>query len=121
MTGVAQLNPENILDNALDWDALPANSVVVDFGGGIGTASVALLRNHPHLKFIVQDSAQILKSLRAAATPDTQLITLDNIVAYTCHDPTSDKGIGKGTLEAPAPLLANFGVAKIIPYTIDLT
>lgn len=187
---------------------------MVDVGGGVGTASVALSRNHPHLRFIVQDSArvcaesktvffsqlfiskddpypciysigrrssqkcsiradwpspviiynqaliyliakalwtahdfftaqpvknasvfilkqilhnwddarcvEILKALRAAAMPDTKLIILDTIVACTCHDSTLDNGPEKGAIEAPVPLLANFGAANIISYTIDL-
>ncbi|KAG5651603.1 hypothetical protein H0H81_008095 [Sphagnurus paluster] len=185
MRGIAQMQPQDILDDgkALDWEAFPADSVVVDVGGGVGTASVALSRNHPHLKFIVQDSArvcaeskthwakelpevldtgrlaftpkalwtahdfftaqpvknasvfilkqilhnwddarcvEILKALRAAAMPDTKLIILDTIVACTCHDSTLDNGHDKGAIEAPVPLLANFGAANIISYTIDL-
>ena len=40
---------------AYDWKSLPGNSLVVDVGGNVGTASPALAREFPHLKFVVQD------------------------------------------------------------------
>ncbi len=38
-----------------DWKSLPANALVVDVGGGVGTASLSLAKEFPHLKFIIQD------------------------------------------------------------------
>ncbi|KAF8056551.1 S-adenosyl-L-methionine-dependent methyltransferase [Lyophyllum atratum] len=177
MHGIAQMQPPDILDDVLDWKALPKGSVVVDVGGGIGTSSVAVARNNEHLKFVVQDfkavceeakmhwskeypevvnsgrltftphdfftpqpitnasvfilkqilhdwadpySAKILKALRAAAKPDTKLVIVDNIVAYACHDPTTDCGLDDEYHEAPAPILPNFGAANVMPYVVDL-
>jgi hypothetical protein len=37
------------------WNELPKDSLVVDVGGGIGSAALAVLRAHPHLRFVVQD------------------------------------------------------------------
>ncbi|RDX43036.1 S-adenosyl-L-methionine-dependent methyltransferase [Lentinus brumalis] len=42
------------------WDTLPADSVIVDVGGGIGSVSIELAQAHPHLRFIVQDREQTL-------------------------------------------------------------
>ncbi len=42
------------------WDKLPADSVIVDVGGGIGSVSVQLAEAYPHLRFIVQDREQTL-------------------------------------------------------------
>ncbi|KAG6915441.1 hypothetical protein DXG01_011471 [Tephrocybe rancida] len=160
MHGIAQTQPLDILDKVIDWKALPEKSVIVDVGGGIGTASVAVARKNEHLKFIVQDRfstctegtaaphdfftpqpvanasvfilkqilhnwadpycAQILRELRAAATPDTKLVIVDNIVAYACHDPTMESGLGSSYKEAPAPLLPNFGAVNVMPYVADL-
>ncbi|KAG6811496.1 hypothetical protein H0H92_007144 [Tricholoma furcatifolium] len=60
---------------------------------------------------------RILKALRAAATPDTKLVILGNIVAHGCRD-TSDKFEYN---KAPLPLQPNFGAANIFGYVLDLT
>ncbi|KAG6889611.1 hypothetical protein C0995_016137 [Termitomyces sp. Mi166 len=77
------------------------------------------------LKHILHDwsdpyCAQILKALRAAATPNTKLVVIDNIVAYACHDPTIESGLNSGYKEAPAPLLPNYGAVNVMPYLLDL-
>lgn len=41
--------------HAYAWDGLPAGSLVVDVGGGIGHISAAVAQEHAHLKFQVQD------------------------------------------------------------------
>ncbi|KAG6883309.1 hypothetical protein C0993_006877 [Termitomyces sp. T159_Od127] len=63
---------------------------------------------------------QILKALRAAATPDTRLVVVDSIVAHACHDPTIEQGLNSGYKEAPTPLLPNYGAANVMPYLLDL-
>lgn len=70
-------------------------------------------------------SSKILAELRKVAGPNTKLLIVDNIVAHACHDPNAE---GKGTIRvpgaeykyAPAPLLANFGAANELSYTIDM-
>ncbi|KAG6900056.1 hypothetical protein C0993_003542 [Termitomyces sp. T159_Od127] len=64
MHGIAQMQPPDLLDDVLDWKALPAGSIVVDVGGGIGTSSLAVARKNDHLEFVVQD----LPAVCAAAT-----------------------------------------------------
>lgn len=68
-------------------------------------------------------ASKILTELRKVATPDTQLLVVDNIVSYACHDTTLE---GKGSIpgasckDAPAPLLPNFGAANDMSYSIDM-
>jgi hypothetical protein len=37
------------------WETLAAGSIVVDVGGGVGSACLPLARKFPELKFVVQD------------------------------------------------------------------
>lgn len=37
------------------WGGLPANSLVVDVGGGVGTQTMVLAKAFPQLKFVIQD------------------------------------------------------------------
>ena len=65
---------------------------------------------------------KILTELRKAAREDTKLLVVDNIVAPVCHDPTFEGRTipGASIKDAPSPLLANFGAANEMNYTIDL-
>jgi hypothetical protein len=67
---------------------------------------------------------KILKSLRAAAGPETKLVALETIMAYTCHDPAADDGAavipGAVPKEAPAPLLANYASVNQMGYYADI-
>ena len=68
-------------------------------------------------------ASKILSELRKVALPDTQLLIVDNILAYACHDPTYDNNDnipGAACRDAPAPLLANFGAANELSYAIDM-
>lgn len=40
---------------AFDWKSLKSNDLVVDVGGGIGSSTLALAREFPHLRYVVQD------------------------------------------------------------------
>ena len=67
---------------------------------------------------------KILTRLREAAKPDTQLVIIDSLMPYACHDPSADHGDtvpGAVIKEAPRPLLPNYGVANLTGYTADLT
>ncbi|KAJ7828374.1 O-methyltransferase [Mycena olivaceomarginata] len=57
---------------------------------------------------------KILAQLRAAATPTTKLIIVDQIIPYAT---TSD---ARG-LPRPPPLLSNMGAASAVPYWADMT
>ncbi|KAK3897615.1 O-methyltransferase-domain-containing protein, partial [Staphylotrichum tortipilum] len=47
---------------AYKWENTPAKSLVVDVGGGIGHVSAAIAREHPHLRFQVQDSGHLTEA-----------------------------------------------------------
>lgn len=82
------------------------------------------------MKHILHDwsaewSIKILKQLRAAAQPNTKLVLLESIIPLACHDPANEDGVdelipGAKIAEAPAPLLPNYGEAKMMPYIADL-
>lgn len=48
---------------AFEWDALPAGSVVVDVGGGLGFGrySMDIAMQHPNLQIIVQQSGPFVE------------------------------------------------------------
>ncbi|KZV75021.1 S-adenosyl-L-methionine-dependent methyltransferase [Peniophora sp. CONT] len=55
MLGITALaHPDSILE-VLDWASLPAGSVVVDVGGGVGTQMILLARKFDDLKLVVQE------------------------------------------------------------------
>jgi hypothetical protein len=180
MHGIGQMQPAEVLTNALEWGTLPEGSKVVDVGGGVGTSSLRIARAFSNVKCIIQDfpevcaqaknlwtkeipeaveegrvdfqphdffspqpvkdasvfilkqilhdwsdpyCGKILTELRKVAHDDTKLLVVDNIVAPVCHDPTFEgQSSVPGALikDAPAPLLANFGAANEMNYTIDL-
>lgn len=55
----SQADSAESLAHAFPWRELPADSLVVDVGGGIGNISAAISREHPHLQFKVQDFAHL--------------------------------------------------------------
>jgi len=62
----------------------------------------------------------ILKHLRAAAKPTTQLVITDNVIAYACEESSANTIPGAARELPPAPLLANYGQANIVPYLMDI-
>ncbi|KAJ3559927.1 hypothetical protein NM688_g39 [Phlebia brevispora] len=66
-------------------------------------------------------ATMILKQLRAAASPHTQLLVIDFTMQYACEDTTSARQIPGAVLPLPpAPLLANKGTGDVLPYCADL-
>ena len=47
---------------AYDWKSLRANSLVVDVGGGVGTACLAVAKEFPSLKFVIQDRQPVVEA-----------------------------------------------------------
>lgn len=54
--------PRSYKKIAYDWKSLPSSSLVVDVGGGVGTACLALAKEFPNLKFVVQDRQPAVKA-----------------------------------------------------------
>lgn len=67
---------------------------------------------------------KILAQLRTAARKDTRLLVVDSLVPYACHDANEgDNALdipGSVPHEAPAPLLANYGLVNEMVYAIDI-
>jgi hypothetical protein len=57
-----------------DWGRLPLESLVVDVGGGIGSMTRTVLREHPNLSYIVQDLPGTLEDARKARIPVNQCV-----------------------------------------------
>ncbi|KAF5312468.1 hypothetical protein D9619_003733 [Psilocybe cf. subviscida] len=61
MQGIAALEPADAILKAFDWPSLPAGSIVVDVGGGVGTSSLALAKKFPEIKIVVQDLPPVVR------------------------------------------------------------
>ncbi|KAJ7599610.1 S-adenosyl-L-methionine-dependent methyltransferase, partial [Mycena floridula] len=55
MAGAAGQHPADFLISGIEAKSLKVDDVVVDVGGSIGTATQAIWKAYPHLKFVVQD------------------------------------------------------------------
>jgi len=62
----------------------------------------------------------ILKHLRAAASPKTQLVIVDQIIACVCDEPVSHEIPGAELPVPLKPLLHNLGRAASMTYNMDL-
>jgi len=62
----------------------------------------------------------ILKHLRAAAGPKTQLVILEQLVACVCDEPVTHEIPGAEVPVPPKPLLRNLGRAESMVYNMDL-
>ncbi|KAI0826305.1 O-methyltransferase [Irpex lacteus] len=64
---------------------------------------------------------KILRQLRDAAAPTTQLVVIDSIISYACPAPENTKSIeGLSGDSFPKPLLPNHGVANAFPILVDM-
>jgi hypothetical protein len=65
---------------------------------------------------------QILKHLRAAANPDTELILNESLMDYACPTETIEEKDIPGAIGPvpPSPLLPNSGHSRIFSYMADL-
>ena len=52
---------------AFSWDKLPEGSVLVDVGGGIGSASILVAERHPHIRAVVEDRVQVISTAKAVS------------------------------------------------------
>lgn len=63
---------------------------------------------------------RILRHLRDAATPSTQLLVVDNLMSYACVDESTKDIPGAEVPLPPTPLLPNYGHARIAQYYTDI-
>ncbi|KZV76728.1 S-adenosyl-L-methionine-dependent methyltransferase [Peniophora sp. CONT] len=82
-------------------------------------ADVFLMRMIMH-DYLDKDCLTILRHLRAAAMPSTQLVIVDNIMAYACPESAVHEIPGAALSPPPAPLLRNFGGANSTSYLMDV-
>ncbi|KAJ7473007.1 S-adenosyl-L-methionine-dependent methyltransferase [Mycena galericulata] len=61
MDGGAQMVDPGLILRGLNWQTYPEGSLIVDVGGGIGSRSVPLAKNHPQLRFVIQDRAPVVR------------------------------------------------------------
>lgn len=61
MNGFSRSFQYGLILEHYSWGSLSKGSIVVDVGGGIGSSTLVLARQYPHLKFIVQDLFQTIK------------------------------------------------------------
>jgi hypothetical protein len=62
----------------------------------------------------------ILKHLRAAAGPKTQLLIVEQVMSFACDEPAARKIPGAELPAPPQPLLRNMGHAALNSYAMDL-
>lgn len=61
-------NLTSLFYSGFDWGSLPSGGIVVDVGGGIGHASLAIALGHPKLHIINQDSAPTVELSKVVST-----------------------------------------------------
>ncbi|EMD36158.1 hypothetical protein CERSUDRAFT_51961 [Gelatoporia subvermispora B] len=67
MTGTGAWEVPGAVIGGFPWHNLPAGALVADVGGGIGSTSMLLAHAFPHLRFLVQDRAQVAQMGEAKA------------------------------------------------------
>lgn len=85
----------------------------------VKNAAVFLLRNILH-DWSDKYCVQILRRLREAATPDTRLIIVDNLMSYACIEEGLVSIPGTKRNLFPKPLLPNGGQATAVKYYEDI-
>jgi hypothetical protein len=60
-----ELQPE--LDLAFPWADLPADATICDIGGGKGHVMRQILREHPHLRAVIQDLDPVIEDAKLAS------------------------------------------------------
>jgi hypothetical protein len=62
----------------------------------------------------------ILKHLRAAAGPKTELVVIEQVFSAVCDEPAAHEIPGAELPAPPKPLLRNLGRARSVAYLLDL-
>ncbi|KAK7038000.1 4-O-methyltransferase 1 [Favolaschia claudopus] len=75
MKGGGDMFPESIFTNGVGGEKLPADAVVVDVGGSIGSVTLKLAKAFPHLRYVVQDlQKEITEGEKFWATSAPELV-----------------------------------------------
>ncbi|KAJ6604019.1 O-methyltransferase [Mycena sp. CBHHK59/15] len=65
MHGTAGEEPEDTIFRGFNWGSLPAGSVIVDVGGGLGASSLSIVKKYPELKVVNQDRGPVIEQSKA--------------------------------------------------------
>ncbi|PPQ95286.1 hypothetical protein CVT26_014860 [Gymnopilus dilepis] len=61
MQGIRALEPPDASLYAFDWSGIPDYGIVVDVGGGVGTAMLPIARKFANLRFVIQDLPPVME------------------------------------------------------------
>ncbi|KAG6878930.1 hypothetical protein C0992_006574 [Termitomyces sp. T32_za158] len=86
MRGVTHIHDSDLLDDVIDWKALPQGSIIVDVGGGMGQSSVAVAKKNDHLKFVVQDLPMICAEATAYWSKENPELIETGKLSFAPHD-----------------------------------
>ncbi|KAJ6568457.1 O-methyltransferase-domain-containing protein [Mycena sp. CBHHK59/15] len=76
MKGGGDVFPASIFTAGVAGDTLPADAVVVDVGGSVGSVTLKLAKAFPHLKYVVQDlQKEIAEGEKFWATSAPELVS----------------------------------------------
>ncbi|KAF7367841.1 S-adenosyl-L-methionine-dependent methyltransferase [Mycena sanguinolenta] len=65
MKGTATEEPAETIFRGFKWQDLPAGSIVVDVGGGLGASSLSIARRYPNLKVVNEDRPPVMEQSKA--------------------------------------------------------
>ncbi|EJD07854.1 S-adenosyl-L-methionine-dependent methyltransferase [Fomitiporia mediterranea MF3/22] len=88
--------------NGYDFASLPHGSVIIDVGGGVGAASLPILRENLHLKLMVQDTEEVVKVAPSVWERQYPEALHANRVSFQVQDffepqPTNAPGVTNGS------------------------
>ncbi|TRM63597.1 O-methyltransferase-domain-containing protein [Schizophyllum amplum] len=119
MSAAASLQPADVIMTAFDWKSLPAGSLVVDVGGGIGAATRSLAKNCPDLKVVLQDLPGVIEDAKkwwdenAQDAVRTGQVTLE---AHSFFDPQPSRNVGVFLLKQVLHDWSNLYSARILRH-----
>ncbi|TFK34635.1 O-methyltransferase [Crucibulum laeve] len=86
MKATTKLSPPDSILRGFSWDSLPADSVVVDVGGGIGSVSLQIMTAVPKLRIIVQDRPHTLIEAEQYWKTQLPIAVEEERVQFEGHD-----------------------------------
>ncbi|KAI0653625.1 S-adenosyl-L-methionine-dependent methyltransferase [Cubamyces menziesii] len=86
MTGTGAWEVKDELLRAFPWDKLGPDSLLVDVGGGIGSASIPIAQAHPHIRVIIEDRLPVIESAHAAWGSNHKALFQSGRVSWCTRD-----------------------------------